>query len=55
MTDWNFGLIFKAKAKKAPHRRAQIYAGKSQDWGTFHQSANALAADMLAAETVGAS
>ena len=49
MTDWNFGLIFKANAKKAPHRPAQIHAGISQDWGTFHQRANALAADMLAA------
>ncbi len=55
MTDWNFGLIFKANAKKAPPRPAQIHAGKSQDWDTFHQRANALAADMLAAESVGAS
>ncbi len=47
MTDWNFGLIFRANAKKAPNRPAQIHSGVTQTWGTLHQRANALATDLL--------
>ncbi len=49
MNTWNYGLMWAGIAKKDPQRVAQIFGDVTYTWGQFHQRANALASDMLAA------
>lgn len=49
MNTWNYGLMWAGIAKKDPQRVAQIFGDVTYTWGEFHQRANALASDMLAA------
>ena len=49
MTTWNYGLMWAGIARRDPQRVAQIYGDTSYTWGEFHQRANSLASDMLAA------
>lgn len=49
MTTWNYGLMWAGIAQRDPQRVAQIFGDVSYTWGEFHQRANSLASDMLAA------
>ena len=49
MVTWNYGVMWKGIAKADPARPAQMFGDVVYSWGDFHQRANALAADMLAA------
>ena len=49
MSTWNYGLLWKGIAQAEPDRLAQVHGDNVWTWGQFHQRANALAADMLAA------
>ena len=49
MTTWNYGDLFKGIARKDPARTALVHGDARTTWGEFHDRANAIAADMLAA------
>jgi fatty-acyl-CoA synthase len=49
MNVWNYAVLLKGIAQKDPARTALVDGTTSRTWGEFHDRANALAADMLAA------
>ena len=50
MTDWNIGRIWRDLAHKVPDHVAQIFGETKYSWHQFHRRANALAADLKAAQ-----
>ena len=49
MSVWNYGILWRGIARKDPQRTALVFGDRRTTWGEFHDRANAVAADMLAA------